>query len=128
MMRRSGGELIEELYHQGDVGEASYVAVALLTQSDAITKALSWQLLTLVAYVELARTNSNNPPLPDWLLADYFGAIETLAGLCLKAMERSESPEELRGMLCILALHKGLRVYASALINYSEDELKDFLP
>ena len=121
-------ELIEELYHQGDVGEASYLAVPLLAQSDAITKALPWQLLTLVSFIELARTNPNNPSVPELFLCDYLAAIERLAGLSLKAIEKSESPEQLRGMLCILALHKGLRVYATTLIDYSEDELKDILP
>lgn len=120
-------DLIQELYHQGDVGEASYIAVCLLARSDAITKTLPWQLLTVTAFVELARTASDNPPVPEWLLPDYSGAIETLARLSLKALETAESVEQMRGMLCIVALHKGLRVYASMLINYSEDELRELL-
>ena len=119
--------LIQELYHQGDVGEASYVAVCLLAQSNAITKAFPWQLLAIAAFVELARTAPGNPLVPDWLLPDYLGVIETLARLSLKALETAESPEQQRGMLSIMALHKGFRVYARMLADYSEDELREFL-
>jgi len=121
-------ELIEELYHQRDVGDASYAAVCLLVRSEAIAKVLPWQLLALVAFIELARTAPRNPSVPSWLISDYLAGIETLASLSLKALEAAETPEQLQGLLSIVALQKGLRVYASALCGYSEDELKELLP
>jgi hypothetical protein len=72
-------QLWEELHHQGDVGDASYVSVPELVRIHRNGRADDWNLYGMVATIELARTESRNPELPDWLREDYFRSIQELA-------------------------------------------------
>ncbi|HZD48578.1 MAG TPA: hypothetical protein VE178_07515, partial [Silvibacterium sp.] len=121
-------ELIEELYHQGDVGEASYAAVPQIVRICLSKEVLPWELFALVAHIELARSARNNPRLPDWLEGAYTKAIDTLALRSLQTIREAATAEQLRGALSILSLWKGFSIYASVLIGYSEEELKEILP
>ena len=76
----------------------------------------------------MAGTTGNNPPVPDWLETDYRNAIEVLARRSLGKIGQAASTEQLRGVLCMIALWKGLRVYASIISDYSEEELESLLP
>ena len=60
-------ELWENLYHQGDVGLASYAAVPALVQAGE---------LSLVAAIEVARNSGTNPELPVSLKAEYEQALK----------------------------------------------------
>jgi len=120
--------LIANLYHQGDVGDASYASVPHLAGIGVREDVLPWQLLALVSFIELARTSVTNPPIPDWLESDYRKAIQALAIRSLAKIVRPNDPEQLRGMLSIISLWKGLRVYASVISDYSEEELQTLLP
>jgi hypothetical protein len=120
--------LIEGLYHQGDVGEASCAAVSGLVKIGPTEEPPPWQLLVLVAMIELARSDPRNPPLPSWLEREYGEAIKSLALRSLRTIDEANTLEQLRGMLCVLALWKGLRTYSAALLEYSEEELKQLLP
>tara|TARA_B110000196_G_C20540128_1_gene384003 strand:+ start:86 stop:484 length:399 start_codon:yes stop_codon:yes gene_type:complete len=60
-------ELWENLYHQGDVGTASYAAVPELVENEA---------LDLVATIEVSRNNGSNPELPAELEASYMAALQ----------------------------------------------------
>jgi hypothetical protein len=121
-------ELIEELYHQGDVGEASYAAVPHIVRICLSKGVLPWQLFSLVAYIDLARSTNTNPRLPEWLEGDYREAIEALAMKSLQTIREATTSEQVPGILSVLSLWKGYSVYASALIRYSEEELKAILP
>src|SRR6266478_1796311 len=59
-------ELWQELYHQGDVGEASYAAVPHLVRIYRGSQSGGWNTYAIVALMELARRAEGNPPLPDW--------------------------------------------------------------
>jgi hypothetical protein len=121
-------EFIGELYHQGDVGEASYAALPELAKLIPEGSPIPWQLVALVAWIENARTASGNPALPEWLEESYFKAIESLAHRCLRELSKSTTSYQTSAMLAIIALWKALRVYARALIANSEDELAEILP
>jgi hypothetical protein len=121
-------ELISELYHQGDVGEASYAAATQLVNLFVDGAPLPWQVSTLVCWIESARTSETNPPLPPWIERDYYQAIETLALRCLRELGRKTTPDQTRGMLAIIAIWKNLPIYARALVENSEDELAGVLP
>ena len=69
-------ELWGELYHQGDVGEASYAAVSHLVQIHGERKPDDWNTYALVATIELARGTGKNPEVPEWLKEEYFSAIQ----------------------------------------------------
>jgi len=60
-------ELWENLYHQGDVGLASYAAVPALVNAGE---------LLLTAAIEVARNSGSNPELPESLRAGYEHALK----------------------------------------------------
>jgi hypothetical protein len=116
-------ELWGELHHQGDVGEASYATVPHLVRIHRQRATPDWNPYALVACIELARGQGINPELPDWLENEYFEAIQELAKIGISEFPRANTPEQLRGILMILALSKGFRTYAKVILEYSEEEL-----
>ena len=59
-------ELWENLYHQGDVGLASYFSVPALVEAGE---------LSLVAAIEVARQDCRNPEIPDSMVEVYEDAL-----------------------------------------------------
>jgi hypothetical protein len=116
-------ELWEELHHQGDVGEASYAAVPHIVRIYQKRGIVDWNTYAIVAIIELARTEGNNPNVPKWLEKDYFHAIRELAEIGAEEILQANELKVVRAILSILAIFKGLRTYGKFLINYSEDEL-----
>ena len=121
-------ELWEELHHQGDVGPASYAAVPELVRIRRSGIVADWNLYAIVAIIELARTESNNPEVPDWLREDYFGAIQELAQMGTKDILSVEERDSKRAILSVIAIAKGLRTHGKFLVKYSEDELLEMEP
>jgi hypothetical protein len=119
------GGLWNELHHQGDVGEASYAAVPLLVQSHRKRGGPDWNVYALVSTIELARTEPQNPAIPEWLADDYFRAIQELASLGIQEIASAEDRESVRAILSIIALAKGIRLHAKFLLSYEEDELRE---
>jgi len=116
------GKLIEDLYHQGDVGEASYAAVPEIARLILEGNANSWHSLNLVFNIELARNSPQNPPIPDWIEPAYTHAIGDLANYCLNDLNLTTEPIKVGLMLGFLTLWKGMRVHARA-FDYSESDL-----
>jgi hypothetical protein len=116
-------DLWEELYHQGDVGEASYASVPEIVRIYRDRNELDWNTYVIVATIELARDSANNPPLPAWLEPDYNAALTELAQIGLSELRRADNKEMVRGILAALALWKSLRTYARMLIDFSEEEV-----
>lgn len=116
-------ELWEELHHQGDVGDASYAAVPELVRIHRTQSATDWNLYAIVATIELARTESQNPGVPDWLRQDYFRSIQELAQMGTKDILPAEESETIRAILSVIAIAKGLRIHGKFLVEYCEDEL-----
>lgn len=93
-------ELWENLYHQGDIGIASFEAVATLVQAGE---------LSLVATIEVARNTETNPKLPNALKAEYEQALT-------KALKsKPENEEQLVGYYIIHASVNGQVRLAKAL-------------
>jgi hypothetical protein len=118
-------ELWTEIYHQGDVGDASFASIPHLVRIYRSCKTVDWNTYAMVAIVELARSKGSNPDVPEWLKEDYFDAIQELAEIGLKEFLRSVDPDVTRAILSILAIAKGLRRHGDLLINYSEDEMSE---
>ena len=118
-------ELWGELHHQGDVGEASFAAVPFLVKRYRERGVLDWNTYAIVAVIELARKEGNNPDVPRWIADDYFQAIRTLAEIGTTEVLQADTAEDVRAMLSVIAIEKGLRLYGKFLVNYSEDELND---
>ena len=116
-------ELWEELYHQGDVGEASYAAVPRLVRIFRERREIAWNTYAIVAVIELARGKGHNPKLPEWLDEAYFRALQELAETGAARVLHASDPEEIRAILSILALASGAITHARILLNYSDEEL-----
>jgi len=108
-------ELWEELHHQGDVGPASYAAVPELVRIHRSGLVADWNLYAIVAIIELARTESNNPEVPDWLREDYFRAIQELAEMGTKDILPPKSPKPNEPSLASLQLQKAFGRTGSSL-------------
>ena len=118
-------ELWQELYHQGDVGEASYATVPFLVREYQQLAPPKWNVFALVATIELARDNPANPRVPDWLLDAYQESIADLAQIGLVELKQTNDPDLVRGILSIIALWKGARTYTRMLIEFSESEVRE---
>jgi len=123
--------LWEELHHQGDVGEASYAAVPHLVRIYRERGVPDWNTYSIVGTIELARGEDilpsqgkrKNPEVPAWLSDGYFQAIRNLFEIGLKELPTVRDPDTVRGILSIMALHKGARTYGRLLADYSEAEM-----
>lgn len=121
-------ELWEELHHQGDVGDASYAAVPELVRIRRTGGVADWNLYAMVAIIELARTESQNPEVPDWLHQDYFNSIQELARMGTRDIWSAEESETKRAILGVIAIARGLRTHGKFLVAYSEGELLEMEP
>jgi hypothetical protein len=121
-------ELWEELHHQGSVGVASYAAVPELVRIHRMGGATDWNLYAIVAIIELARTESGNPEVPEWLREDYLRSIQELAQMGTMEILPAEDTETKRAILGVIAIAKGLRTHAKFLVEYTEDELLEMEP
>lgn len=117
-------ELWEELHHQGDVGEASFAAVPFLVKSYRKRGVLDWNTYAIVAIIELARREGKNPDVPRWIEDDYFQAIRELAEIGVTEVLQAETAEDVRAILSIIAIEKGVRIHGELLLKYAEDELR----
>lgn len=81
-----------------------------------------------MAIIESARTERENPRVPNWLEQDYFDALRELAEIGMSDILRTQEPEDVRAILSVIAIAKGLRTHGRFLIEYSEDELLDLEP
>jgi hypothetical protein len=115
--------LWEDLHHQGDVGEASYVTVPHLVRIYRGLGQFDWNANPIVATVELCRGERDNPPLPKGVEEDYLRAIQQLAETGITQFHKLKEVEDVRAVLSILALAKGARAHAKFLLEYGEDEL-----
>ncbi|MDR3793260.1 MAG: hypothetical protein P4L03_07760 [Terracidiphilus sp.] len=117
--------LWNELHHQGDVGTASFAAVPHLVEIYRRSGAIDWNTYFIVAVIEVARGKGGNPDVPAWLENDYRNAIRDLAQVGLAEYEHTNDPDNIRAILSILAIEKGLRTYGRLLSLYSEEEMLD---
>jgi len=118
-------ELWEELHHQGDVGDASYAAVPFLVRIYQQRAVIDWNTYAIVAIIELARTEGENPDVPEWIAEDYFQAIRRLAEIGTKEVMQAEAADDVSAILNVVAIEKGLRTHGKFLVNYSEVEMID---
>jgi hypothetical protein len=87
-----------------------------------------WNLYGIVAIIELARTESQNPEVPEWLREYYFGSIQELAQMGTKDIWSADESETKRAILSVIAIAKGLRTHGKFLVGYSQDELLEMEP
>lgn len=124
-IQRCWHELWQELYHQGDVGEASYAAVPHLVRIYQNRGKIDWNTYAIVTSIELARNLGKNPDVPFWLRQGYEDAINSLAMTGLGELPHANEKETIRSILAVIAIWKEVRTYARIIIDFSEDELNE---
>jgi len=97
-------ELWENLYHQGDVGIASYASIPHILRIFRAKEWVNYHLPGLVVAVEHARINGDNPELPNWLEKDYFGAVQGTIQYCLLHAGKVTDKNFSRGVLMLAAV------------------------
>ena len=124
-IQRCWQELWQELYHQGDVGEASYAAIPHLVRIYQNRGKIDWNTYAIVTSIELARNVGKNPDVPLWLRQGYEDAINSLAITGLGELPHANEKETIRSILAVIAIWKEVRTYARIIIDFSEDELNE---
>lgn len=114
-----------ELHHQGDVGEGSFVAIPHLVRIHQQRGVVDWNTYAIAATVELARAEHGNPDVPPWAREAYDDALVELGRLGLVELPRSRDKETTRSILGLLAVIHGARVYGRVLIEFTEDEIEE---
>jgi hypothetical protein len=120
-------ELWNELHHQGDVGEASYAAVPHLARIQKEKQSLNWNLYALASVIEMQRHAKKNPPLPDWLQADYASARQELTMLAIEDLKRANDPITVRALRACIAFGKGELTMGTMILEFGEDERIEIL-
>jgi hypothetical protein len=120
-------ELWENLYHQGDVGIASYAAIPHIARIIRQRDLLDYSPVALAVSVELARGRGNNPPLPEWLETSYHDALLNIAEFaCSKFMEEW-NPYFLKSALSLLAIIKGNRNLGELIVEIDYGDERQLL-
>jgi hypothetical protein len=117
--------LWENLYHQGDVGDASYAAVPALARIFE-TRARTWDFYALVNIIEISR-HKENPPLPAWLEPDYRASLDALLTMALADVRRSEDDATLQEVLASIAVARGNPKLAEFISFTDQSEIDLFL-
>lgn len=118
-------DLWGELYHQGDIGEGSFVAIPHLVRIHRQHGVPDWNPYALAASVELARGVGGNPDVPGWARDAYEGALRDLADMGLAELPRAGDRETVRAILGLLAIVHGARTYGRVLVEFTEDEVEE---
>lgn len=120
-------ELWEGLHHQGDVGEAAYAAVPYLAALQPRVGRDNWQAYSLAALIEGRRGEGDNPPVPEWLEAEYAAALADLGALAVVDAREASDALIKRAALGVFAFTSGLRRWGQLISEASEDEVFEAL-
>jgi len=113
------------VHHQGGVGDVSYAAVPHIVSIHRKHGVVDWKTYAIVACIESARTQGENPKVPEWLEKDYFRSIQELVQIGVGEISRTDEPEAVRTILSVVAIVKGPRTHGRFLLEYAQDELLD---
>jgi hypothetical protein len=120
-------ELWEELFQQGDVGEASYAAVPELVRVHRARGFADWNTYALVGTIELARDAERNPQLPAWLERSYQSAWDTLQRSAFEELPGATDDSLVRSILGFVALAKDQRNHGRLLLEFTSDEIEELI-
>ncbi|MDB5035447.1 MAG: hypothetical protein JWQ98_2688 [Chlorobi bacterium] len=116
-------ELWQELYHQGNVGEAAFIALPHLVRIRREQRRSDWHTFAIAATIELARGVNGNPDVPAWARESYDEGLRDLAHMGLAELSNTPDQEHVRSILALLAIVYGARTYGRMLVEFTEDEI-----
>lgn len=120
-------ELWEELFHQEDVGEASYAAVPEIARLIMDGRTADWNGFALVATIEERRGVDGNPPLPAWLIEDYEAAWQSIFAAAVSMLATATDETLLNALLGVIAIRKKLPTLGRLALRLSENERRALL-
>ena len=123
----SWAELWNELHHQGDVGDASYAAIILLTDIFQSRSPTDWNLFALAATIEVERHRTTNAPIADWLLDDYRRAWEALVEMALTSLRSHADALLVQSALAVVAVGRNAVKLGALIIGLDCSELDEIL-
>lgn len=115
-------ELWDELYHQGDVGTASYLAVPHLVRIGIEKQIIDWRLIGLIASIEIQRYVST-VPLAEEYKEEYLIALQQVEKLIAINKNSPWEREYASGALAALAASKGQVEMAKVIQELSDPDL-----
>lgn len=120
-------ELWNELYHQGDIGEASFAALPHLVRIHEQRGVSDWNTYAIAAVIELARDSADNPQVPADLLALYENAWVRLVDVGLRELRTATDETLVGSIMGVVAIGKGQRMLGALAIDYTEQERHELL-
>jgi hypothetical protein len=116
-----------ELYHQGDVGEATYALVPYLVDHQSRQRDLDEQLFHFCVLVDLHQPENNNPAIPSELEFSYMLALRALPVIGAERLKRGSAEHVVMGVAAATALAAGHRVLARAYLEFGRDDALPYL-
>ncbi len=112
-------EVWNNLYHQYDVGLASYAVMPWLLKIYREKNWVDYELPNYAYAVEDARSRANNPKLPNSWVGEYRESIEGINAYCLGKRLESDDPNFRKGVVLLTAILVGATDIAE-LIDFVE--------
>jgi len=95
-----------DLFHQDDVGVASYAAVPQILRIYEQRNLFDYNLVTFAAGVERVRHHDDNPALPDWLEAEYRAGLQAIIRYGIRHLTDAWDGATLKSFLMLVAVYK----------------------
>jgi hypothetical protein len=115
------------LHHQGDVGEASYLAVPQLVRIAKGKRLFDWKIYGLCAVIEQQRHLGKNPSIPTQYIDYYKNGLIELNQFVISNLNERHDDSDLRVILSTIATCKGQVKLGKAILEMSDDVLDEFL-
>jgi len=119
--------LCQELFHQGDVGEASYATVPHLVRIHLLRGVPDWNTYSLASIIEDARQTARNPKLPDFLREGYEAAWRTLIEIGLVELADAREPLLVSNIIAAISMGKRQFQLGKFAMLFDEDERRVLL-
>lgn len=116
LMAFSSGEMSDEqfwylvwndLFHQDDVGVASYAALPQILRIYDQRGLFDYNLFAFAASVERVRHYDDNPALPVWLEAEYHAGLSAIIRYGVQRLTDEWDAATLKSFLMLVAVAKG---------------------
>jgi hypothetical protein len=117
--------LWQRLYHQGDVGSASFAAVPDLVELLTVLTKPDWNVYALIAAIEETRSN-HAALLPASLAAAYADAWKSVLPIALRDLADASQDELVRSVIAVIAHAKGHHSLGIIAL-WTEDEREEML-
>ncbi|MDF9795360.1 hypothetical protein OKW21_006727 [Catalinimonas alkaloidigena] len=119
-------ELWNELYHQGDVGTASFLAIPQLVRIYKIKNRASYHVFAFITTIELVRIN-DSIHLPDEFNNEYEEALDRIPELIDLIKDQIWDSVLAASVLSATAIWKKKYKMAELIAELEDDNLTDYL-